>query len=87
MSFFKQFLGITLESFIESGETEVKEYLKDKQDDDYYLNLGYTYSSLGKFNKAIKNYKKAIERDPNSHTAYLFIGQEYYFSEQYIEAA
>lgn len=83
MSFLKKILG----SAIEEGINEFTEYLKDKQDDDYYINLGYRYSSLGDTSKAIKCYKKAIEKDPTSNIAYFSIGLEYYFLEEYIEAA
>ncbi|NMC58827.1 MAG: tetratricopeptide repeat protein, partial [Candidatus Methanofastidiosa archaeon] len=31
--------------------------------------------------------KKAIEKDPTSNIAYFSIGLEYYFLEEYIEAA
>ena len=58
MSFLKSFLSYVAEE----GTEEIKNFLKDKQDDDYYLNLGYTYSSLGKTIKAIESYKKQLRR-------------------------
>ena len=79
MSFLKSFLSYAAEA----GTEEIKNFLKDKQDDDYYLNLGYAYSSSGKTIKAIESYKKAIEKDPKSSDAYFSLGLEYYFSENY----
>ena len=46
MSFLKKILG----SAIEEGINEFTEYLKDKQDDDYYINLG---GSVAKFPKRV----------------------------------
>ena len=82
MSFFKELIALS----VEEGKAAVTEYLKDKQEDDYYLNLGYTYSSSGKSNKAIKCYKKAIEKDPTSKLAYNCLGLEYYFLGDNLEA-
>ena len=53
MSFLKSFLSYV----VEEGTEEFKKFLKDKQDDDYYLNLGYSYSSSGKTIKAIESYR------------------------------
>lgn len=50
MSFLKSFLSYV----VEEGTEEFKKFLKDKQDDDYYLNLGYSYSSSGKTIKWLK---------------------------------
>jgi serine/threonine protein kinase/Tfp pilus assembly protein PilF len=43
-----------------------------------YVNLGVIYSTLGKYGKALEEFREALRRDPNSVGNYLNLGQNYY---------
>jgi tetratricopeptide (TPR) repeat protein len=51
-----------------------------KDTTDYYLRyqIAGIYESMGKHNKAIKEYKKLLKRDPNYTHAYIKLGVIYY---------
>lgn len=56
------------------------------QDPYEHLNKGDSYFRNNEINKAIKEFKKAIEADPNFALAYNNLGEVYAFLEMYKEA-
>ena len=51
-----------------------------------YNERGNDYSNLGQYERAIEDYKKAIELNPNDDVAYYYRGIAYYFLNQYERA-
>jgi len=48
------------------------------RDNTPYVNLGVIYSTLGKYGKALEEFREALRRDSNSVGNYLNLGQNYY---------
>ncbi|MDW0331274.1 MAG: tetratricopeptide repeat protein [Nitrososphaeraceae archaeon] len=46
----------------------------NENDPQYWINMGYSLTSEGKSEQAIKYYKKALELDPESHVALTNLG-------------
>ena len=42
-----------------------------------HSNLGFSYRKQGKFNKAVRSYKKAISLDPKLAEAHEYLGEAY----------
>ena len=51
-----------------------------------YNNLGIAYHQQNKFSKAIENFEKALEINPNSGGANFFLGVDYFKTRQYQRA-
>ena len=62
-------------------QTSLREFLSS-----YYTNLGSSYNSKHKFDKAAQEFKKAIELDPNHDIAHYNLGNVYYAKYEYEKA-
>jgi len=51
---------------------------KDTTDNYLRYQIGTIYESMGKYNKAIREYKKLIKKDPLYTQAYIQLGSVYY---------
>ena len=52
-----------------------------------FFKIGQVYISLGEFDKAVKNFQKAIDSDPELYESWYFMGLIMEFEEKWMQAA